>query len=145
MQRQFLFFWVVDCQPINKGSPTNFTRFYNFSTRDQDQIANAEDVLFDMFKNEDTGLLAVGKFLAVSTFVCWRNVHPICAFVAAGLKASRCARYSTLSCFLVLEGSEDNWFAKRRPQASRVLGQFAKGALAAWRSRGHLARDPEVE
>lgn len=28
---------------------------------------NADDVLFDMFKNEDTGLLPVGKFLAVST------------------------------------------------------------------------------
>lgn len=27
---------------------------------------NADDVLFDMFKNEDTGLLPVGKFLAVS-------------------------------------------------------------------------------
>ncbi|KAK2587663.1 hypothetical protein KPH14_003781 [Odynerus spinipes] len=33
-------------------------------TRDQDQATNAEDVLFDMFKNEDTGLLPVGKFLA---------------------------------------------------------------------------------
>lgn len=30
---------------------------------------NADDVLFDMFKNEDTGLLPVGKFLAVSTVV----------------------------------------------------------------------------
>ncbi|XP_014486245.1 PREDICTED: glutaminase liver isoform, mitochondrial isoform X2 [Dinoponera quadriceps] len=34
------------------------------STRDQDQATNAEDVLFDMFKNEETGLLSVGKFLA---------------------------------------------------------------------------------
>ncbi|XP_046735723.1 glutaminase kidney isoform, mitochondrial isoform X4 [Diprion similis] len=34
------------------------------SARDQDQVRNAEDVLFDMFKNEDTGLLPVGKFLA---------------------------------------------------------------------------------
>lgn len=33
-------------------------------TRDQDQATNAEDVLFDMFKNEETGLLPVGKFLA---------------------------------------------------------------------------------
>ncbi|XP_012273146.1 glutaminase kidney isoform, mitochondrial isoform X7 [Orussus abietinus] len=32
--------------------------------RDQDQARNAEDVLFDMFKSEDTGLLPVGKFLA---------------------------------------------------------------------------------
>lgn len=38
----------------------------NCSTRDQDQATNAEDVLFDMFKNEETGLLPVGKFLAVS-------------------------------------------------------------------------------
>ncbi|XP_012273145.1 glutaminase kidney isoform, mitochondrial isoform X6 [Orussus abietinus] len=34
------------------------------SARDQDQARNAEDVLFDMFKSEDTGLLPVGKFLA---------------------------------------------------------------------------------
>ncbi|XP_012251172.2 glutaminase kidney isoform, mitochondrial isoform X5 [Athalia rosae] len=34
------------------------------SARDQDQVRNAEDVLFDMFKNEETGLLPVGKFLA---------------------------------------------------------------------------------
>ncbi|CAB3362897.1 Hypothetical predicted protein [Cloeon dipterum] len=34
------------------------------SARDQDQNKNVEDVLFDMFKNEDTDLLPVGKFLA---------------------------------------------------------------------------------
>ncbi|KOC58997.1 Glutaminase kidney isoform, mitochondrial [Habropoda laboriosa] len=33
-------------------------------TRDHDQATNAEDALFDMFMNEETGLLAVGKFLA---------------------------------------------------------------------------------
>ncbi|XP_058798525.1 glutaminase liver isoform, mitochondrial isoform X6 [Phymastichus coffea] len=33
-------------------------------TRDQDQASNVEDVMFDMFKNEETGLLHVGKFLA---------------------------------------------------------------------------------
>ncbi|XP_072764187.1 glutaminase liver isoform, mitochondrial isoform X2 [Anoplolepis gracilipes] len=33
-------------------------------TRDQDQATNAEDVLFDMFKSEPSGLLTVGKFLA---------------------------------------------------------------------------------
>lgn len=38
-----------------------------YSTRDQDQATNAEDVLFDMFKNEETGLVSVGKFLAVRT------------------------------------------------------------------------------
>jgi len=41
-------------------------RIGNFSARDQDQSKNVEDVLFDMFKNEDTELLPVGKFLAVS-------------------------------------------------------------------------------
>ncbi|XP_033208860.1 glutaminase liver isoform, mitochondrial isoform X2 [Belonocnema kinseyi] len=33
-------------------------------TMDKDQATNAEDVIFDMFKNEETGLLPVGKFLA---------------------------------------------------------------------------------
>ncbi|XP_011496078.1 PREDICTED: glutaminase kidney isoform, mitochondrial [Ceratosolen solmsi marchali] len=33
-------------------------------TADQDKISNAEDVMFDMFKNEETKLLHVGKFLA---------------------------------------------------------------------------------
>ena len=32
----------------------------------ENEEKQAEDVLFDMFKNEDTGLLPVGKFLAVS-------------------------------------------------------------------------------
>ncbi|XP_043677775.1 glutaminase liver isoform, mitochondrial isoform X2 [Vespula pensylvanica] len=47
------------------------TREYSFIhdshymyTKDQDHASNAEDVLFDMFKNEETGLLSVGKFLA---------------------------------------------------------------------------------
>ncbi|XP_032670301.1 glutaminase liver isoform, mitochondrial isoform X1 [Odontomachus brunneus] len=47
------------------------TRDYSFIhdshymyTRDQDQATNAEDVLFDMFKNEESDLLSVGKFLA---------------------------------------------------------------------------------
>lgn len=38
--------------------------FY-FSQREVEQ-KNAEDVLFDMFQNEATGLLPMGKFLAVS-------------------------------------------------------------------------------
>ncbi|XP_015188047.1 PREDICTED: glutaminase liver isoform, mitochondrial isoform X4 [Polistes dominula] len=33
-------------------------------TKDHDHATNAEDVLFDMFKNEETGLLSVGKFIA---------------------------------------------------------------------------------
>jgi len=40
-----------------------------YSTRDQDQATNAEDVLFDMFKNEETGLVSVGEFLAVCTHI----------------------------------------------------------------------------
>ncbi|CAL7939614.1 unnamed protein product [Xylocopa violacea] len=45
-------------------------------TRDQDQATNAEDALFDMFKNEDTGLLAVGKFLAALRTTGLRNDDP---------------------------------------------------------------------
>ncbi|XP_046829503.1 glutaminase kidney isoform, mitochondrial isoform X8 [Vespa crabro] len=42
-----------------------FARNYSiYGTKDQDHASNAEDVLFDMFKNEETGLLSVGKFLA---------------------------------------------------------------------------------
>ncbi|XP_043789995.1 glutaminase liver isoform, mitochondrial isoform X1 [Apis laboriosa] len=59
------------------------TREYSFIhdshymyTRDQDQATNAEDVLFDMFKNEDTGLLAVGKFLAALRTTGLRNDDP---------------------------------------------------------------------
>ncbi|XP_015188046.1 PREDICTED: glutaminase liver isoform, mitochondrial isoform X3 [Polistes dominula] len=47
------------------------TREYSFIhdshymyTKDHDHATNAEDVLFDMFKNEETGLLSVGKFIA---------------------------------------------------------------------------------
>ncbi|XP_012273140.1 glutaminase liver isoform, mitochondrial isoform X2 [Orussus abietinus] len=45
------------------GSALELDR-YHTRARDQDQARNAEDVLFDMFKSEDTGLLPVGKFLA---------------------------------------------------------------------------------
>ncbi|XP_076682222.1 glutaminase isoform X4 [Andrena cerasifolii] len=45
-------------------------------TRDQDQATNAEDVLFDMFKNEETGLLPVGKFLAALRTTGLRNDDP---------------------------------------------------------------------
>ncbi|XP_016769579.1 glutaminase kidney isoform, mitochondrial isoform X5 [Apis mellifera] len=54
---------------------SNFRKWY-FRTRDQDQATNAEDVLFDMFKNEDTGLLAVGKFLAALRTTGLRNDDP---------------------------------------------------------------------
>lgn len=36
-----------------------------FSQRDN-EAKNADDVLFDMFRNESTDLLSIGKFLAVS-------------------------------------------------------------------------------
>lgn len=36
-----------------------------FSQRDN-EAKNADDVLFDMFRNETTDLLPIGKFLAVS-------------------------------------------------------------------------------
>ncbi|XP_076682221.1 glutaminase isoform X3 [Andrena cerasifolii] len=59
------------------------TREYSFIhdshymyTRDQDQATNAEDVLFDMFKNEETGLLPVGKFLAALRTTGLRNDDP---------------------------------------------------------------------
>ncbi|XP_067008657.2 glutaminase liver isoform, mitochondrial isoform X1 [Anabrus simplex] len=43
---------------------TGSTHFTSKRARDQDQAKNAEDVLFDMFKNEETDLLPIGKFLA---------------------------------------------------------------------------------
>ncbi|KAG9430989.1 glutaminase liver isoform, mitochondrial isoform X4 [Apis mellifera carnica] len=58
----------------NENSKQILARF--LSTRDQDQATNAEDVLFDMFKNEDTGLLAVGKFLAALRTTGLRNDDP---------------------------------------------------------------------
>ena len=42
-----------------------------FSARDQDvsaHPASTEDVLFDMFRNEETDLLPIGMFLSVSNF-----------------------------------------------------------------------------
>lgn len=41
---------------------------HTYSQRDTDQ-KNAEDVLFDMFRNESTNLLPIGKFLAVRLLV----------------------------------------------------------------------------
>ncbi|XP_029167968.1 glutaminase kidney isoform, mitochondrial isoform X3 [Nylanderia fulva] len=45
-------------------------------TRDQDQATNAEDALFDMFKNEETGLVTVGKFLAALRITGLRKNDP---------------------------------------------------------------------
>lgn len=39
-----------------------------FSTRLRDGVTNPEDVLYEMFKNPETGQLSVGKFLAVNWF-----------------------------------------------------------------------------
>ncbi|XP_014601507.1 PREDICTED: glutaminase kidney isoform, mitochondrial isoform X6 [Polistes canadensis] len=42
-----------------------FAKHYSlYGTKDHDHAANAEDVLFDMFKNEETDLLSIGKFIA---------------------------------------------------------------------------------
>lgn len=61
--------WCLNAREINTMFGFIINLYFYFSTRDQDQATNAEDVLFDMFKNEDTGLLAVGKFLAVSNLL----------------------------------------------------------------------------
>ncbi|XP_018059112.1 PREDICTED: glutaminase kidney isoform, mitochondrial isoform X4 [Atta colombica] len=45
-------------------------------TRDQDQATNAEDVLFDMFKNEETSLISVGEFLAALRITGLRKNDP---------------------------------------------------------------------
>lgn len=48
-----------------KKSELKIKPIFYFSQREVEQ-KNAEDVLFDMFQNEATGLLPMGKFLAVS-------------------------------------------------------------------------------
>ncbi|XP_011171015.1 glutaminase liver isoform, mitochondrial isoform X2 [Solenopsis invicta] len=69
------------------GSAANLehpqTREYSFIhdshymyTRDQDQATNAEDVLFDMFKKEETGLVSVGEFLAALRITGLRKTDP---------------------------------------------------------------------
>ncbi|XP_011632823.1 glutaminase liver isoform, mitochondrial isoform X3 [Pogonomyrmex barbatus] len=59
------------------------TREYSFIhdshymyTRDQDQATNAEDVLFDMFKKEETGLVSVAEFLAALRITGLRKNDP---------------------------------------------------------------------
>nr|CAD7195097.1 unnamed protein product [Timema douglasi] len=46
------------------SSPSRHVLKFFFSDQEHDQANNAEDVLFEMFKNEDDGLLSIGKFLA---------------------------------------------------------------------------------
>nr|CAD7397201.1 unnamed protein product [Timema cristinae] len=48
---------------IPSSSSRHVLKFF-FSDQEHDQANNAEDVLFEMFKNEDDGLLSIGKFLA---------------------------------------------------------------------------------
>nr|CAD7258706.1 unnamed protein product [Timema shepardi] len=49
------------------SSPSRHVLNFFFSDQEHDQANNAEDVLFEMFKNEDDGLLSIGKFLAAET------------------------------------------------------------------------------
>ncbi|XP_034943764.1 glutaminase liver isoform, mitochondrial [Chelonus insularis] len=56
-------------------------------TKDQDHGANAEDVLFDMFKNEETNLLSVGKFLAALRTTGLRKNDPRLQELTDNLKA----------------------------------------------------------
>ncbi|XP_011260538.1 glutaminase liver isoform, mitochondrial isoform X2 [Camponotus floridanus] len=55
-------------------------------TRDQDQATNAEDALFDMFKNEETGLVSVGKFLAALRTTGLRKSDPRLQELSENLK-----------------------------------------------------------
>lgn len=43
-------------------------------------MKNADDVLFDMFKNETSDLLPIGKFLAVSCGLWKLRYETICDF-----------------------------------------------------------------
>ncbi|GAB1862022.1 glutaminase [Camponotus japonicus] len=69
------------------------TRKYSFIhdshymyTRDQDQATNAEDALFDMFKNEETGLVSMGKFLAALRTTGLRKSDPRLQELSENLK-----------------------------------------------------------
>jgi hypothetical protein len=53
----------------------------NCSIGQQDKASNAEDVMFDMFKNEETELLHVGKFLAVSSISLLVNILLVNMFI----------------------------------------------------------------
>lgn len=55
-------------------------------TRDQDQATNAEDALFDMFKNEETGLVSMGKFLAALRTTGLRKSDPRLQELSENLK-----------------------------------------------------------
>lgn len=65
-------------------------------SRDSDETRSkaAEDVLFDMFKNEDNDLLPIGKFLAVSLLRCVS-------------RKKNCGNYDLTFSFCI--GSPTNW------------------------------------
>ncbi|XP_059484757.1 glutaminase kidney isoform, mitochondrial isoform X3 [Neocloeon triangulifer] len=67
--------------PLEEFQPPSGT-----SARDQDQSKNVEDVLYDMFKNEDTGLLPVGKFLAALRSTGLRRNDPRLAEMTENLR-----------------------------------------------------------
>lgn len=56
------------------------------SARDHDQAKNVEDVLFDMFRSEETGLLPIGKFLAALRSTGLRKNDPRLAEMTENLK-----------------------------------------------------------
>lgn len=57
-------FFISICIGIKK---INLIQIYFY--RSEHEHNNPEVALFDMFKNEDSGLLSMGKFLAVSIFI----------------------------------------------------------------------------
>ncbi|KAF7991695.1 hypothetical protein HCN44_010496 [Aphidius gifuensis] len=83
-------------QLTNLDLEKQFVQFRNYSfihdshymyTKDQDNATNAEDVLFDMFKNEETELLSVGKFLAALRTTGLRKNDPRLHELTENLKA----------------------------------------------------------
>ncbi|XP_059484756.1 glutaminase liver isoform, mitochondrial isoform X2 [Neocloeon triangulifer] len=80
--------------PLEEFQPPSGTRGFAFVhdsdytalARDQDQSKNVEDVLYDMFKNEDTGLLPVGKFLAALRSTGLRRNDPRLAEMTENLR-----------------------------------------------------------
>lgn len=56
----------IYCRDFNEFSLLRF--FYSIRSQRDIVAKNADDVLFDMFRNESTNLLPIGKFLAVSNW-----------------------------------------------------------------------------
>ncbi|XP_046384446.1 glutaminase liver isoform, mitochondrial-like [Ischnura elegans] len=72
----------------NQHSHERFFRLLNrfLSSRDHDQAKNVEDALFDMFRNEETGLMPVGKFIAALKSTGLRKSDPRLAEMIENLK-----------------------------------------------------------